>query len=242
MAKKNYYEILGISVDAPQQTIKQAYRAKAMASHPDRGGSHETMLAINEAYEILINPETRRHYDEARANQNNQVAQQQARADASQAQQQAAQYPRAWADFESWLAKDFTEAKYGQSGMWSTVENSSSGFLFIFIGMIAGVVVGFIFCGAANLTGAIVKFPVLLGAAGGGFIGQLVHRHIGESIQKRSAPQPPASDDNRKPQPAPHAGGRVIVSCPKCNQQLRAPAGGVRVRCPACRFEFSTQQ
>ena len=63
--------------------------------------SHEAMLRINEAYEILSNLVTRQHYDEARASQYNQGAQQQARTDAAQAQQQAEQYPRQWTDFES---------------------------------------------------------------------------------------------------------------------------------------------
>ena len=68
----DYYFDLGVPFNADLQAIKRAYRAKAIVAHPDHGGSHEAMLRINEAYEILANPISRRHYDEARANQSNQ--------------------------------------------------------------------------------------------------------------------------------------------------------------------------
>jgi curved DNA-binding protein CbpA len=235
MPKKNYYEILGISINATQQAIQQAYRAKAMVSHPDRGGSHEAMLAINEAYEILINPEKRRHYDEARANENNHEAQQQARADTSQAQQQAAHYPREWADFETWLKRDFTDAAYYQNERGHLrVDNSQSGIVFMVIGFAAGIAV-FVIVGMA--AGRLIGGPIvwLFGGAGAG-VGAWLHKQIGDSMRK-------PGQQSQKPNPASDSPDqRVIVSCPKCSQQLRAPAGVVRVRCPSCRFEFSTQQ
>ena len=233
MEKKNYYEILGISIDAPQQTIQQAYRAKAMVSHPDRGGSHEAMLAINEAYEILINPETRRHYDEARANQHNQAAQQQAQADTSQAKQQADQYPRKWPDFETWLKRDFRDAAYYQNERGQLrVDNSHSGIVFMVIGFVAGMAL-YVIMGMA--TGRLIGGPLvwLLGGAGAG-VGAWLHKQIGDSMHK------PGEQSSRPNMTSASPDERVIISCPKCDQQLRAPSGGVRLRCPSCRFEFST--
>ena len=221
----NHYAVLGVPMDASPSAIKQAYRVKAMASHPDRGGSHEAMLAINEAYEILINPETRRHYDAACANQNNQSAQQQAQADATQARQQASQYPRSWTDFETWLAKDFTQAEYGQWGWVPTASKSSSGILFILIGLVVGAIAAGILAEGEILVG---KSLIMIVFAGG-FIGQWLHKQIGKSMQPPGSP--PSNSTNAQ---------SIIVSCPQCTQKLRAPASGVRLRCPACQFQFNT--
>jgi len=185
----DYYFDLGIPFSADLKTIKKAYRTKAVIAHPDRGGSHEAMLRINEAHEILSNPDTRRHYDEARANQYNQGAQQKATADSSQARQQAEQYPRQWSDFESWLAKDFMEAKYGQAGIWPTIENSNSGALLIIIGLAVGGFASYAFVDNAR--------GVILGAAVGGFAGQWIHKQIGQSMRIPGAPpRPPAPSQN----------------------------------------------
>lgn len=67
----NHYECLKVTPDAPTEVIRAAYRALAGKSHPDRqGGSggrddstHVQMVAINAAYEVLINPELRAEYD-----------------------------------------------------------------------------------------------------------------------------------------------------------------------------------
>lgn len=47
------YRVLGVSpMDAPER-IREAYREKAIANHPDRGGSPQRMAQINEAYEKI---------------------------------------------------------------------------------------------------------------------------------------------------------------------------------------------
>jgi len=66
MAKKDYYEILGVSRDASQEEIKKAYRRLAKKYHPDLnkdGGSAEKFKQIAEAYEVLSDPEKRAQYD-----------------------------------------------------------------------------------------------------------------------------------------------------------------------------------
>lgn len=50
-AKKNWWEILGVSQQASIEEIKKAWRIKAQENHPDLGGSHEIMTKINQAYE-----------------------------------------------------------------------------------------------------------------------------------------------------------------------------------------------
>lgn len=59
-----FYETLGIKKDADPKTLKKAYRKLAMKNHPDRGGDTEKFKKIQEAYEILSDPEKRKIYDE----------------------------------------------------------------------------------------------------------------------------------------------------------------------------------
>ncbi|KAG9219635.1 hypothetical protein CCMSSC00406_0006043 [Pleurotus cornucopiae] len=61
--QKDYYKVLGVSRDADQKTIKKAFRKAAMTAHPDKGGSEAKMATVNEAYEVLSNPELRERFD-----------------------------------------------------------------------------------------------------------------------------------------------------------------------------------
>ena len=67
MTQRDYYEILGVSRDADDNTIKKAYRKLALKYHPDRNSgdeeSEEKFKEAGEAYEVLSNPEKRSRYD-----------------------------------------------------------------------------------------------------------------------------------------------------------------------------------
>jgi molecular chaperone DnaJ len=67
MAKRDYYEVLGLSRDAVEDDIKKAYRKLAMQHHPDRNPdnpkSEEKFKEAKEAYEVLCDPEKRAAYD-----------------------------------------------------------------------------------------------------------------------------------------------------------------------------------
>jgi curved DNA-binding protein CbpA len=57
------YDDLGLLPDCTPAEIKQQYRILAHQHHPDRGGDEETFKRIKLAYEILIDPIKRAHYD-----------------------------------------------------------------------------------------------------------------------------------------------------------------------------------
>ncbi|WWC87303.1 uncharacterized protein L201_002191 [Kwoniella dendrophila CBS 6074] len=61
--QKDYYKVLGVPRDADDRTIKKAFRKAAKIAHPDVGGSEEKMATLNEAYEVLSDPELKQRYD-----------------------------------------------------------------------------------------------------------------------------------------------------------------------------------
>lgn len=64
MAKRDYYEVLGLKKDASDDEIKKAFRRVAIEHHPDRGGDEAKFKEANEAYEVLKDPAKRQRYDQ----------------------------------------------------------------------------------------------------------------------------------------------------------------------------------
>jgi molecular chaperone DnaJ len=65
-AKRNYYEVLGLPKDASTEDVKKAFRQQALKFHPDRNkeeDASERFKEVNEAYQVLSDPERRSMYD-----------------------------------------------------------------------------------------------------------------------------------------------------------------------------------
>ena len=68
MAKRDYYEGLGVGRDADAKAIKRAYRKLAKKYHPDMNPgdkqAEQKFKEASEAYAVLSDPEKRRQYDQ----------------------------------------------------------------------------------------------------------------------------------------------------------------------------------
>jgi molecular chaperone DnaJ len=68
MAKRDYYEVLGVARDATEEDIKKAYRKLALKYHPDKNqgdkAAEEKFKELGEAYEALSDPQKRAAYDQ----------------------------------------------------------------------------------------------------------------------------------------------------------------------------------
>jgi hypothetical protein len=223
----DYYAILGVSQSADLLAIKSAYRQKALHCHPDRGGSHEQMLAINEAFQVLANPALRREYDTLRTQQNADATWAK---DQTEARVKAEHYPRQWSEFDGWLdaiSADFAKAEYGawQSGAGvklPTAGKSLSGWFFIVGGALGAC---WLWMKMFEIDGAEGgnKFVGILVMAGGAWVGQFVHSMF---------------------KPVPVSREPLIVSCRSCGQKLRVQAhdGGRLFRCGMCQTQFTLSE
>ena len=67
MAKRDYYEVLGVSKDASAEEIKKAYRKMAIKYHPDKNPgdaeAEEKFKEAAEAYDVLSNADKKSRYD-----------------------------------------------------------------------------------------------------------------------------------------------------------------------------------
>jgi DnaJ family protein C protein 3 len=69
--QKDYYKVLGVSRDADERQVKKAYRNLSKQFHPDKASANgiapeeaqKKMAAVNEAYEVLSDPELKQRFD-----------------------------------------------------------------------------------------------------------------------------------------------------------------------------------
>ena len=56
MSREAALEVLGVARDAPPEDVRRAYHRKALASHPDKGGSAAAFQQVKEAFEVAKRP------------------------------------------------------------------------------------------------------------------------------------------------------------------------------------------
>ena len=64
--ERDHYSVLGAGRDEAREEIERRYKRLARQHHPDRGGDEEEMKAVNEAWRVLGDRESRRDYDARR--------------------------------------------------------------------------------------------------------------------------------------------------------------------------------
>jgi len=118
MAYIDYYKILGIDKNASEEDIKKAYRKLARKHHPDLNPNdkeaHIKFQQINEANEVLSDPEKRKKYDEYGENWKHADQFEQARQQQSAGRQRTAQY--GGEEFGDEQFSDFFESLFGGRG------------------------------------------------------------------------------------------------------------------------------
>jgi curved DNA-binding protein CbpA len=97
----DYYRLLGASPDATANELHKAYWHNASRCHPDRGGNHEAMVSLVEAWQILSDPEKRSRYDQMRKYRHDGWRSRKFDDDVREARRHAKEHAaQSWAEFE----------------------------------------------------------------------------------------------------------------------------------------------
>src|SRR2546429_9031174 len=123
MDYKDYYKTLGVSRDASSDDIKKAFRKLARKYHPDVNPgdtkAENRFKEINEAYEVLSDPEKRKKYDTLGPNWRDSLSS--GFPGASTGAGSRRSYQRGPIDFDTGSGfSDFFETGFGRSGMGGT--------------------------------------------------------------------------------------------------------------------------
>ena len=105
---RDYYGLLGVPQTATISEIHKAYWQRASRNHPDKGGSHEAMVQVVEAWKILSDPEKRSRYDQLLKDRSSGWRSRKFDEDVLDARKRAEGYAdRSWAEFEEIYQKAF---------------------------------------------------------------------------------------------------------------------------------------
>ena len=134
---RDYYGLLGILPSATVSDIHKAYWQQAYRCHPDKGGSHEAMVRLVEAWKILSDPNKRSRYDQLLKYRHDGWRSKKFNDDVQDARKRAEGYSsRSWAEFEAIYQKafyTFNQDFYGEgleggtAGPYSPLMGNSKG-------------------------------------------------------------------------------------------------------------------
>ncbi len=238
----DYYAILGVEQTADLESIKKAYRKKAIANHPDNGGNHSDMKIINEAWFVLRDPITRREYDAVLGRRAEAGVEKRTENAVEKARKESANYPSNIKDLEWWLngiSSDFTSAEYSSSefvgGMnFPTAKGSCSANLFIFIGAAIGLFYPFTFP-YYSFEFPVTIFMHLFTACIGAWVFSYGHKGLAfilSAFADGKVAEIPASQPKE---------AKRFVTCEECGQSLRLPMRreSLLVTCAKCKSVFT---
>jgi formylglycine-generating enzyme required for sulfatase activity len=189
--QNDYYQTLGIPPNAKIDIIKKAYREKALRYHPDRGGTHEQMVLINEAWAILSDPARRKIYDNAQIYRTDEVVQKQASADREYARRDARDYPRTWSNFEKWMDEAFSRVESKKLAPGLVIPNPKKdiiGWMFVIAGGLFTIYLSFLM--GFTQTGSIYVIPRFFIFSFGGWLGWLIYQYFSYSFVNKSTDMP----------------------------------------------------
>ncbi len=225
----NPYEILGVEPTAGLDEIKKAYRARVMKCHPDRGGTHEEMVAVAEAWEILSDENARARFDETRRQSQDQTTLARWESARESARKRAEAYTRTWESLRERMAQvaaDMNAAEYQETYSpigfsFPIAYGSFTGYFFslggLFLGFAAGVI---LVVNQEQTWKGREAILIMVLATTGGWLGTRTHRAIRDLIRRRSR--------------------RLLLDCGACGRKLRLQDTGMRVEvtCPSCSGKF----
>lgn len=250
----NYYEVLEIPVTASFDVIKEAFRKKVKECHPDRGGNHEQMVLVNEAWNILSDPSSRADFDaflRAKTKGNDEKYNEEKVAkDQQRAREKARRSPVGWDTIDSFLntlKTDFRDAQYQHYEenkqvlfpMPPFIVGSRSGQIFNLVGALVAIIIDlFIWWNYFHLVGKQTNAQLVF-AFGLWFVFMVcvllssgLHSLVGENLRKKKVGHPPDS--------VPSVDDLKIISCGWCSQKIRCPAlyKVISIKCPKCSKKF----
>lgn len=153
------YAILGVARDATPEQIRFAFRRRSKQCHPDAGGTHEQMIRLLQAYEILSEPVTRQEYDSCQRQQDATAWESACEQATRHAQATYQAHGQDWTELMGWLDRQSEQIQ--SSGRGRVASGAVTGLL---LGAAVGAVCGSYF-GIGRGMGIVIG--VVCGAAGG---------------------------------------------------------------------------
>lgn len=244
----NYYSILDVDSSADLATLKQAFRNKVRECHPDRGGTHKRMVLVNEAWQVLSDPEIRQRYDEALKQGPDSTAENKAAADANEARRKAEANTVTWDTVDSFL-NDFTNTTYStqpdDSGWFWPTANSATGLGFITGGSVLGLLLP-VYLFQNWLVFSMIFVWVIGGwmaIFAGAWLGVSIHRIAGMIIHQIAEQNKATAKNATCGFNQSGTSGSRIINCGFCKQKLRIPVlnKSLTIRCNQCGQIFNCQ-
>jgi hypothetical protein len=230
----------------------------ALKYHPDRGGSHEQMILINEAWFILSDPTRRKIYDNSQIYTGDIILQREASVNRENAQKEAQDYPRTWSSFQEWMEEAFKRVEEVKLAPFLLIPNPQKdilGWIFVIAGGSLATYLSFQM--GFTRSGSFYTLLHFLIFSIGAWLGWVVYQYLlyqdynpGEAktsekkfADKNNSEKTASSFNNKTPDDDNDKKNKIVIKCEHCKDLIRVPndRGLIDIRCPHCcgRFRWS---